>query len=164
MDDKHSSPLGSFPSLLWALFFFVAVIVGVVSMVRGPQSASPVEAERGAARLQKREELEKSDAEKLTKPAWIDKSKQSVRVPIDLAKKVVAAELVAKKVAPSTVIFEAAPPVLKPSESSEPPAVRLPSAPQGADLLRFDAARPADAAGGGSNITQPPGQPSTIAQ
>jgi len=164
MDEKHSSPLGGFPSLLWALFFLVAVAIGVVSMVRRQPAGVTVEGQRAANRVQKREELEKADVEKLTTPAWVDKSKQTVRVPLDRAKKIVAAELVAKKVGPSSVKVELPPPTSPASASSEPSPLRLPSAPYGADLLQFEVFRPAGATDGRPQNTQPPAQPSTTAQ
>ena len=97
-----------------------------------------VEAERGAARLQKRLDLEKEWAGKLQTVAWIDKEKGAVQVPIDEAIKSVAVELKEKKVAKSAVKIPAVqpPPVADP-KSTEPPPPLLPSAPQGADLIEF---------------------------
>lgn len=97
-----------------------------------------VEAERGAARLQKRLDLEKEWAGKLQTVAWIDKEKGAIQVPIDEAIKSVAVELKEKKVAKSAVKIPAVqpPPVADP-KSTEPPPPLLPSAPQGADLIEF---------------------------
>ena len=76
--------------------------------------------------------------------AWVDKAKGTVHVPIADAMKLVVADLRAKKPAPSSVKVEAPLPMpVADPNSAEPPPAALPSAPQGADTVRF--AQPAAA-------------------
>ena len=75
-----------------------------------------------------------------TTAAWVDQAKGVVRIPISDAKRVVQADLKAKKPAPSTVKVE--PPLPMPvvdPNATEPPLPALPSAPQGADTIYFPA-------------------------
>ena len=118
------------------LAIFAAIIVGWTKM-RAPK-ADLVDQERGAARLKKREELEKDWASKLQTVAWVNKEKGEVQMPIDTAIKAVAADLKAKKVAKTEVKVPAIlpPPPVDP-KSTEPPPPLATSAPQGADLIRF---------------------------
>ncbi len=118
------------------LTIFAAIIVGWTKM-RAPK-VDLVDEERGAARLKKREELEKDWASKLQTVAWVNKEKGEVQMPIDTAIKVVAADLKVKKVAKTEVKVPAIlpPPPVDP-KSTEPPPPLATSAPQGADLIRF---------------------------
>lgn len=118
----------------------LAVFAGVVvawTKMQAPKT-DPVDAERGAARLAKRAELEKEWEGKLQTVAWINKEKGEVQVPIDEAMKVVALELKGKKVAKSEVKIPAPlpPPVVDP-KSTEPPPLPMTSSPQGVDLIHF---------------------------
>ena len=117
---------------------FGMVIVTWVKM-KAPK-VDAVDAERGAARLQKRLDLEKEWTGKLQTVAWVNKEKGEVQVPIDEAMKAVAMELKGKKVAKTEVKIPAIlpPPVVDP-KSTEPPPLPMPSAPQGADLIHFNA-------------------------
>ena len=114
-----------------------AVIIVVWTKMTAPKT-DLVEAERGAARLQKRQELEKEWTGKLQTVAWINKEKGEVQVPIEEAMKAVALELKDKKVAKTEVKVPAPlpPPVIDP-KSTEPPPLPLPSSPQGTDLIHF---------------------------
>ena len=114
-----------------------ALIIVVWTKMTAPKT-DLVEAERGAARLQKRLELEKEWAGKLQTVAWINKEKGEVQVPIGEAMKVVALELKDKKVAKTEVKVPAPlpPPVIDP-KSTEPPPLPLPSSPQGTNLIHF---------------------------
>ena len=114
-----------------------AVIIVVWTKMTAPKT-DLVEAERGAARLQKRLELEKEWAGKLQTVAWINKEKGEVQVPIEEAMKAVALELKDKKIAKTEVKVPAPlpPPVIDP-KSTEPPPLPLPSSPQGTDLIHF---------------------------
>ena len=114
-----------------------ALIIVVWTKMTAPKT-DLVEAERGAARLQKRQDLEKEWAGKLQTVAWVNKEKGEVQVPIEEAMKAVALELKEKKVAKTEVKLPAPvpPPVIDP-KSTEPPPLPLPSSPQGANLIHF---------------------------
>ena len=114
-----------------------AMIIVLWTKMTAPKT-DLVEAERGAARLQKRLELEKEWAGKLQTVAWINKEKGEVQVPIEEAMKAVALELKDKKVAKTEVKVPAPlpPPVIDP-KSTEPPPLPLPSSPQGTNLIHF---------------------------
>lgn len=132
------SGLGTFALGLAGLAVFAALIVAWIKWT-APRT-DLVEAERGAARLKKRVELENDWTVKLHTAAWVDKEKGIVQVPIDAAIKAVATDLKAKQVAKSAV--KVPPPLPMPvadPKSTEPPPPALPSSPQGADLIRFEA-------------------------
>lgn len=97
-----------------------------------------VENERGAIRLQKREALEKAWTAKLSEPAWVDKAKGVVQVPIEDAIRAVSVDLKGKPVAKTAVKLPVpvAAPVADP-KSTEPPMPLQPSAPQGAEMIHF---------------------------
>ena len=111
--------------------------------------ANEVEQKRAAQRVETRAKLEAEALEKLNSEGWVDKAKGTVHVSIADAMTLIVADLSAKKPAPSSVKIEAPlpMPVADPS-STEPPPAALPSAPQGADTIRFamPAAAPAPVA------------------
>ena len=111
--------------------------------------ANEVEQKRAAQRVETRAKLEAEALEKLNSEGWADKAKGTVHVSIADAMTLIVADLSAKKPAPSSVKVEAPlpMPVADPS-STEPPPAALPSAPQGADTIRFamPAAAPAPVA------------------
>lgn len=139
-------------TLIWALFFFLIFALIVVIWMRRAGPTREIEDKRSAARIEKRQAVDKADQEKLTTAGWVDKEKGVVRLPIADAKKLVLAELKVKKVAASQVKVEPRlplPPPYDPNAAEQPPPA-LPSAPQGADTIWFDAqpAAPAAAAVG----------------
>ncbi len=111
--------------------------------------ANEVEQKRAAQRVETRAKLDGEALEKLNSEGWVDKAKGTVHVSIADAMTLIVADLSAKKPAPSSVKVEAPlpMPVADPS-STEPPPAALPSAPQGADTIRFamPAAAPAPVA------------------
>ncbi len=133
---RAPSSIVTFLMGIGCLAVFAAVIVAWTKM-RAPK-ADLVDAERGTARLKKREELETEWSAKLQTVAWVNKEKGEVQVPIEEAMKVVAVELKGKKITKSEVKLPAPmpPPVIDP-KSTEPPPLPMPSAPQGADLVQF---------------------------
>ena len=137
--NSHRPPSGFgtfFFGIIFLAFFAGLLVIWVKFSATEKDSIAD---ERGAARFKKREELEKDWAVKLHTPAWVDKEKSVVQVPIDDAIRVVALELKDKKVAKTEV--KVLPGMLQPSadpKSTEPPPPALPSAPQGADLIHFD--------------------------
>jgi hypothetical protein len=135
---RPPSSLGTFVlGIVCLAVFAMLVVVGIRAVAPTKDTVSE---ERAAARLKKREELEKDWAAKLTTVAWVDKEKGVVQVPIDEAIKAVAAELPSRKVAKSEVKVPAPlpMPVIDP-KATEPPPPALPSAPQGADIIHFPA-------------------------
>lgn len=134
---RAPSSTGTFLLGIACLALFAAIVV-VWTKSLAPRE-DVIEAERAAARVKKREELEKEWAGKLETVAWVNKEKGEVQLPIDDAIRVVAAELKSKKVTRTEVkIPPAMPAFVVDPKSTEPPPLALPSAPQGADMIRFD--------------------------
>ncbi len=119
-----------------AAFVVIAAIFAGALAKRKP--GSEVEHQRAAQRFETRTKLETAALEKLNSEGWVDKAKGTVHVSIAEAMTLIVADLSAKKPAPSSVKVEAPlpMPVIDPN-STEPPAPALPSAPQGADTIRF---------------------------
>ena len=119
-----------------AAFVIVAAIFVIPLAWKKP--VNEVENKRAAQRYETRTKLDAEAQEKLNSTGWVDKAKGTVHVPIADAMTMVVAELTAKKPAPSSVKVEAPlpMPVADPA-SNEPPPAALPSAPQGADTVRF---------------------------
>src|SRR5260221_2416910 len=109
----------------------------VFSIAAGPQPGD-LDAKRAEQRLAVRAKIEQEANDALTTEGWVDKAKGIVRVPVNGLLASTAKELAAKKPAPSQVKVEAPlpTPVVDPN-SAEPPPPLLPSAPQGADMIRF---------------------------
>jgi hypothetical protein len=119
-----------------AAFAVVAVVFG--STLAWKKPVDEVEAKRAAQRLATRAKLDTEAQARLDSLGWVDKAKGTVHVPIADGMKMVAADLRAKKPAPSSVKVEAPLPMpLADPKSAEPPPAALPSAPQGADTVRF---------------------------
>jgi hypothetical protein len=114
---------------------------------RGGAKPQDLDLKRAAARIAVREKLDKETAALLTTEGWVDKAKGVVRVPVTDVYTATIAELAAKKPAPSQIKVE--PPLPMPvidPKATEPPPPALPSAPQGADTIRFAAPEPKPAA------------------
>ena len=118
-----------------ALVVIAAVFVGALA-VKKP--GNEVEQKRAAQRVETRTKLEAEALAKLNSEGWADKAKGTVHVSIAEAMTLIVADLSAKKPAPSSVKVEAPlpMPVIDPN-ATEPPPAALPSAPQGADTIRF---------------------------
>lgn len=147
--DSPRHPSSGFSTLIWALFFFVIFALLIVGVTRWAGQSQGLNDPRAEGRLKVREEQAKDDHEKLTTAGWVDQAKGIVRLPIADAKRLVLADLKAKKPAPSSVPIEPLlpMPVLDPN-AAEPPPSPLPSAPQGSDTLSLAAltARPPESA------------------
>lgn len=118
-----------------ALVLVAGVLIWRIAAGPKPQD---LDTKRAAARIAVREKLDQEAAVLLTSEGWVDKAKGVVRVPVASVFSATAAELTAKKPAPSQIKVE--PPLPMPAidpNSSEPPPPALPSAPQGADTIRF---------------------------
>lgn len=73
------------------------------------------ELQRGQARIEARQAIEKEAAELLYgEPAWVDKSKGIVRIPIDRAMELTAANLKAKPAQPTSIKAEVIPTLIVP--------------------------------------------------
>lgn len=168
---RPPSSLGTFLLGVTCLTVFAFALVFWVK--NSAEQVDSVTTGRGLARLKKREELEKDWSSKLNVASWIDKEKAIVQVPIDDAIRATVVELKAKKVIQSPVKVPA--PLPAPTvdpKSTEPPPPALPSGPQGAELIHFDApnlAAPAvpvpalgTAAGSPSNTPNEPARPPLI--
>jgi hypothetical protein len=138
-DTVRAKPSG-FLTFVWALFFFFIFALLVMIWVRASGSRIGAEEKRAEARAAKLAELAKADSAKLTSVGWVDQAKGIVRIPIADAKRIVLAELQAKKPTVSQIKVEPPLPMPPPPDPNavEPPPPALPSSPQGADTLRFD--------------------------
>ena len=128
---------------------FVVIAAVFSGALAKKEPGNEVEQKRAQQRYETRIKLETESLEKLNSEGWVDKAKGTVHVSIAEAMTLVVADLSAKKPAPSSVKVEAPlpMPVIDPN-STEPPPAALPSAPQGADTIRFalPAAAPAPVA------------------
>jgi hypothetical protein len=123
----------------------ITVVILIVGGLVGRQpEVETVDAKRATQRLEARAKLDQTDREALSSAAWVDKEKGIVRLPIDDAVKLAAKDLAGKKPAPSQVKVDPPLPMPPPYDpnSKEPPISALPSAPQGADTIRFDPPAP----------------------
>ena len=138
---------------LLALLFVAALFV--FSIAAGPQPGD-LDQKRADNRVAIRTKLDKEATAALTTEAWVDKAKGVVRVPVASVLAATAKELAAKKPAPSQVKVE--PPLPMPvidPNATEPPPPALPSAPQGADTIRFASVTPAESAPATPDATAP---------
>jgi hypothetical protein len=128
-----------FLTFLWAIFFFFVFAILVLIWVRSSGARQTIDDNRAGTRQTRLAELEKADTEKLRATGWVDQNKGVVHIPIADAKRLVVAELRAKKPAASQVKVEPPLPMPPPPDPNavEPPPPALPSAPQGADTVRF---------------------------
>lgn len=134
------------------LALLIVAALFIFSIAAGPRP-SDLDKKRAEQRIAVRAKLEKEAADALTTEAWVDKAKGIVRVPVTGVFAATAKELAAKKPAPSLVKVEPPlpMPVIDPA-ATEPPPPALPSAPQGADTLRFAIPEPAKPA---ASVTVP---------
>lgn len=144
-DSSVRTPNGFLVFLGSSVVLTAAIIIVGGIIARAPK-VETVDAKRAQQRVAAREKLEATDKESLTAASWLDKEKGIVRLPIDHAISLVAKELAGKKPAPSQVKVDPPLPMPPPYDpnSKEPSISALPSAPQGAVTIRFEA--PASAA------------------
>jgi len=103
--------------LLFLLFGFV------VAAVIGPTvRSSDYEQKRAANRLTKLQALREQDATALTSYAWVDKTKGTVRIPIERAMELSLTELARKKPAPAGPIATPTPAETAPAAAATPAA------------------------------------------
>ncbi len=139
-----------------AAFVVVAALFAGALAKRTP--VNEVENKRAAQRIETRTKLEAEAMAKLNSEGWVDKAKGTVHVSIADAMTLVVADLTAKRPAPSSVKVEAPLPMpVGDPTTGEPPPAALPSAPQGADTIRF--AQPAAPAPAAPAPAVPPAAP-----
>jgi hypothetical protein len=143
------------PKPLWPIVFGgVALILLFVIVARLLSAFAPPAAPEDAARIEERtkarEALEAENKQKLDGFAWVDKAKETVQIPIELAKKLTVDELKGRAPAPAGPINPPAP--ATPAET--------PVAPAGAPAqTTAPAAAPAEAAAPVPAATPAPAQP-----
>jgi hypothetical protein len=126
----------SFLGVLFALGAVLILSITVLALSGAPSDT--LEQRRAANRTEVRTRLEKEAQDKLASEGWVDKAKGLVHISIKEAIPLAAVELRGKKPAPSQVKVEPPLlPVVMPPDSKEPPPPLLPSAPQGAETIRF---------------------------
>jgi len=140
-----------------AVVLVAVTVVAVGALAITGLGGETLEQKRAALRIEVRTRLEKEAQDKLTSEGWVDKAKGLVHVSITDAIPLAVAELRSKKPAPSQIKVEPSLPVFVPDpKSTEPPPPALPSAPQGADLIRFTPpSTPAPAAGAPAPVPAP---------
>src|SRR6266550_1633303 len=132
---RTSSGFLTFVMGLVLLALFAWLIVRYVHKA-GPEA--DLETRRGQARKEKQEKLVEAHIAQLTTTGWVDKAKGVAHIPINDAMKLAMVELKGKKVTPSSVKVEPAPPVAVQEPNAEPQPPPFPSAPHGAIMIRFD--------------------------
>lgn len=140
MADTESRKPNAFLVFLGSAVALTVVIIIVSGFVGSKPKVETVDAKRGQLRIEAREKLEKANLDLLTTANWVEKEKGIVRLPVDQAMKLVAADLAGKKPAPSTVKVDPPLPMPPPYDpnAAEPAPGALPSSPQGSDTIRFD--------------------------
>lgn len=140
MADSESRKPNAFLVFLGSAVVLTIVIVSVSGLVGSKPKVETVDLKRGQLRIEAREKLDQANLEQLTTATWVDKEKGVVRLPVDRAMNLVAADLAGKKPAPSTVKVEPPLPMPPPYDpnAAEPAPGALPSSPQGSDTIRFD--------------------------
>ncbi|MGB8170003.1 MAG: hypothetical protein WCF18_21045, partial [Chthoniobacteraceae bacterium] len=141
------------------LAVLIVAALFIFSIAAGPRP-SDLDQKRAENRIAVRAKLEKEATDALTTEAWVDKAKGIVRVPVASVLGATAKELAAKKPAPSQVKVE--PPLPMPvidPNATEPPPPALPSAPQGADTIRFASLTPEPAPAAAPTAPPPPTTP-----
>ena len=120
------------------LIVITGVFIGIISAIGS--GGENLDQKRAAKRIEIRTQLEQEAQERLGSFGWDDPTKKTtVHMPITDAIAAIVQELKDKKPKVSQVKVE--PPLPMPvidPNSKEPPPPALPSAPQGADTMRFD--------------------------
>jgi hypothetical protein len=135
------------PVFIGGIFVFLLFALLVKVWFAFSTPAENYEDKRAAARVAKRQALDRDNREKLTTYAWVSKEKGVVQIPIDNAMKIVAAELKTKPVQASSVKVEIPYPagLQQPPPGSAAPAPAMPAAASPAPSAPAVAAPPAAA-------------------
>jgi hypothetical protein len=140
----NSRTPNSFLVFVGCLAALVIVAIIFIASIAGGAKPGDLDKKRADNRLSVRSKLEEQARGLIASEGFVDKSKGIVHVPVASLFASSAAELSARKPAPSQVKVE--PPLTMPiadPASSEPAQPALPSAPQGADTIRFTHPEPA---------------------
>jgi hypothetical protein len=99
-----------FPVLVWA-------VSALVSMKHPSGVPGAVEAER----WKRLAEVKQAEGERVTRPDWVDKGANKVRIPVDAAAKLILSELQTKNAKASAMVVPGrTPPAAQPGESKAP--------------------------------------------
>lgn len=109
---ESPAPVETKKSLFWIFvigLLGLALYLGINSFLRSSETAStePEEAARSAERVKNLADLQAEETQKITTYGWADKAKGEVRIPVELAMKLVLSELNAKKPTPAYPILDA---------------------------------------------------------
>jgi hypothetical protein len=141
---KSPAPLSTWFGVVLLLFLFGAMAVAII----GPAPRGDTyEQKRAQDRQEKLKRLRDDDGAALNNYAWVDKTKGTVRVPIERAMELTVADLSKKKPAPAGPIATPAPPATQPGASASPAA-----SPKSAVAAPAASSSPASS-------TTPPGSP-----
>ncbi len=107
------APVETKKSLFWIFvigLLGLALYLGINTYLRSSETAStePEEAARSAERVKNLADVQAEETQKLTTFGWADKAKGEVRIPVELAMKLVLPDLNAKKPAAAYPILDAA--------------------------------------------------------
>lgn len=158
---QSPAPFSTWLGVVLLMVLFGALAVAII----GPAPRGDTyEQQRAQNRQKKLKDLRDEDAKALTSYAWIDKNKGSVRIPIERAIQLTAAELATKKPAPAGPIATVAP-----ETSAAPSAASAASPAQSASPHATGTPKPTSVAGPGSEahgqpaaaVNPPPVQPGT---
>lgn len=109
---ETSAPAETKKSLFWIFVIGIlglALYLGINSLLRSSETAliEPEEAARSAERVKNLADVQAEESQKLTTFGWADKAKGEVRIPVELAMKLVLPDLNSKKPAPAYPILDA---------------------------------------------------------
>jgi hypothetical protein len=157
---KSPAPFSTWLGVVLLMALFGAIAVAII----GPAPRGDTyEQQRAQNREKKLKDLREEDAKALTSYTWIDKSKGTVRIPIEHAMQLAAAELASKKPMAAGPIATPAP------EASAAPSAPAASHTPVASAHPSGTPKPTSVAGPGSEAhgqpaaatNPPPAQPST---
>lgn len=140
-NSESHSPVQTKKPIFWIFvtgLIGLALYLGVNAFVLGPSSATtePEEAARSAERVKNLEDLKVEESEKLNTYGWADKNKGEVRIPVELAMKLVLPVLNSKKPAPAYPILDATgQPIPSEEDSAELPQDPATNEPAGESTL-----------------------------
>jgi hypothetical protein len=108
---ESPAPVETKKSLFWIFvigLLGLALYLGINAFLRSSETAStePEEAARSAERVKNLADVQSEETQKLTTFGWADQAKGEVRIPVELAMKLVLPELNAKKPAPAYPILD----------------------------------------------------------
>jgi hypothetical protein len=160
-DIRSPAPFGTWFGVVLLFVLFGAIVLAII----GPSPrGNDYEQKRAEAREKKLKDLREEDAKALTTYSWIDKTKGSVRIPIERAMQLTLADLANKKPAPAYPIATPAPEnVAAPSgpTAASPAPATMPQPRQSPKATSVEGPK-SESRGQPAAATNPPGaQPAT---